>query len=178
MPTAQGKFNSSDLNIDDLHQLLIKKGGALLSRRSYSRGELRDKLVKIADSCFVEPVLIRLEQLHLLNDEEYAYNLAFYHIKHEVWGPVKVIDSLLRKQIAQNIVESTIERIRNEVDNRTILLEYVERLFVKKKLQKDFKGLKKIISHLRQRGFDDGSITDAVEGLFPAEIRQHFFIGE
>ena len=66
---------------NERHKLLMKKAGALLARRAYTRGELRDRLVKTSGETPVESILDRLEQLNLLNDAAYAYNLASPWIK-------------------------------------------------------------------------------------------------
>ena len=69
---------------------IMHRAGLLLARRPYSRGELREKLSMLGDHQEIESTLDRLQELNLLNDVNYSYNLASYWMKHEGWGPIKV----------------------------------------------------------------------------------------
>ena len=109
----------------DLYKALLRKAGALLARRAYSRGELRDRLSRYAGDAPLESVLTRLEELNLLNDEDYAYNFALCRIGQQGWGPARVRKSLLQRQVPAATIEGALERILNELDPATVLREYV-----------------------------------------------------
>ena len=157
---------------------LLAKAGALLSHRAHSRGELRAKLEKIADKALVEAALDRLEQLNLLNDAEYAYNFALCRVRQDGWGPAKITDSLLRRHVAETVIESTIKRIYREVGGDFALTEYIKRHCGKKKLPADIKSVRKLILHLRQRGFNEDNIFAILTRMAPAAIMQYFESGE
>jgi SOS response regulatory protein OraA/RecX len=62
---------------------LLQKAGRLLAWRAYSRGELEAKLRSQAEEKEIQAVLGRLEELNLLNDEQYAYNSI--KVNHRLW---------------------------------------------------------------------------------------------
>jgi regulatory protein len=159
-------------------QLLLQKSGSLLGRRAYSRGELRDRLVRIAGESPVDPVLDRLEQLNLLNDADYAYNFALRRLMEDGWGPGKVRDSLLRRQVAQTIVEQALKRVCSEIGSDGALESYVDKYQKKHGLPADLKGLRRLFSHLRQRGFDAEGIRRVLSRLVSPALWQRFETGE
>ena len=93
----------------------MQKAGSLLARRSYSRGELRSKLATLGEGQRIESVLDRLEELNLLNDGEYAYNSASRWIKQDGWGPLRVHDLLLRREVPASIAQTAIERVLHDI---------------------------------------------------------------
>ena len=161
-----------------LQKILLKKAGDLLSHRAYSRGELGSKLGKVAEECQVEAALDRLEELNLLNDAEYAYNFALYRIKREGWGPDKVRYSLTRRQIANKTIQTVLEKIRSELGEEFALVEYLQKYCRKQGLPNDPKGVRKLVAHLRRRGFDEDIIFRALERVIPATVMQSFEPGE
>jgi regulatory protein len=162
----------------DPYKILLKKAGNLLARRAYSRGDLRIKLAKISGEPSVDKVLDRLEQLNLLNDVDYAYNFALCRIRRRGWGHAKVYQSLLRHLVARATIESAIDRVRNEVDDNSVLIEYLQRRFAKRGLPKDRNGVRKLALHLQRRGFDERNIWGVLKQMIPAVITQQFGTGE
>jgi regulatory protein len=162
----------------ELQKAVMKKAGALLARRPYSRGELRMKLAKMAGESEIETVLNRLEQLNLLNDADYAYNFAVHRIRQEGWGPAKVRDSLLRRHLSRTDIESALERVRNELGDELALTECIYKRCGKQALPTNSKDVQKLISYLRRRGFEDDSILRALKRMLPAAATQRFETGE
>lgn len=162
----------------ELYKKLLKRAGTLLARRAYSRGDLRIRLSKLAEERQVETVLDRLEQLNLLNDADYAYNFALCRISQEGWGSAKVRDSLLRRHVAQDTVDSAIERARAEADEDTIIADYLQRHFRKTGPPTGIEGVRKLIVRLRRRGFDEDVIYRGLKRMVPAAFLQHLITGE
>ena len=162
----------------EIQKKILKKAGAFLARRAHSRGELKQKLMKLAPEPEVESALDRLEKLNLLNDPEYAYNFALCRMKQDGWGQAKIHESLLRRQIPESAIQSAIERAWSELDEESALSEYLKRRFLKKKLPQDPNVLRKLIVHLRRRGFDEENISRVLKRMFPAELMQHLDTGD
>jgi SOS response regulatory protein OraA/RecX len=158
--------------------LLLQKSAALLARRAYSRGELRDRLAKIAGKSPLNPVLDRLEELNLLNDEDYAYNFALRRTSENGWGPDKVRQSLLRRQVAQAVVEHALDRVRSAIGNEGALENYVKDYRRKRGLPADLPGLRRLISHLRRRGFEEDDILSVLRPIVSPVLWQRFETGE
>jgi regulatory protein len=161
-----------------IQKILLKSAGAFLAKRAHSRAELKQKLMRLAPEPEVETALDRLEELNLLNDPEYAYNFALCRVRRGGWGRVKIEESLRRRQISESAIVSAIERVRSELDEESVLSAYLRRRFLDKKLPKDPKFVKKLVLHLRRRGFDEEEISRVLKRMFPAEIMRHLETGE
>jgi regulatory protein len=157
---------------------LIKRAVALLARRAYSRGELRKKLTPIGQDPLLEQTLDRLENVILLNDLEYAYNLALHHIQQAGWGPAKVKDELLRRDVDPEVIKLAIERALNESDIDAFLVEYIEKRCRKLGSQTNPKEIHKLVLHLVRRGFDENQIWSALRRIIPPDVFRCFETGD
>lgn len=163
----------------DIHKLLVKKAGNLLARRAYSRADLQKKLAAFGDSGQVETVLKQLERLSLLNDFEYAYNFALRSIRRQGWSPAKVQNALLGHQVCLTIIERALAQVRDESGGEEpVIRAYVLKRYGKSGLPSDFKSIRKLITHLRQRGFREENIFSALKGEIPDAALRRFEIGE
>jgi SOS response regulatory protein OraA/RecX len=162
----------------DIQKLLIRKAGALLARRSFSRGELRIKLAKFGDSLQVEKALDRLVTLNLLNDADYAYNFALGRMDEQGWGPAKVIDSLLKRQIEQQTINSVMARIREERKEENPVESCMKQYCRKNGTPSNPKDVKRLASHLCRRGFDEDDVYRALRHSMPDALPQNFETGE
>jgi SOS response regulatory protein OraA/RecX len=170
------KYRTMDV---DISKILLRKAGALLAHRAYSRGELKSKLAGLADEAQIGAVLNHLQQLNLLNDADYAYNFALHRIRQQGWSPAKAQHALVRRQVEMPVIERALERVQNEAgDQSAIIVEYIHKRCGKNGLPTEPKGVRKLILHLRQRGFDEDQILDALRRLFPAAALQPFETGE
>ncbi len=162
----------------ELRQKLLTRAGRLLSERSYTCGEMRSKLTKLAEPSEADEIIDHLVGLNLLNDVDYAYNFAFGRIRQQGWGPLRVRQSLRRRQIADQVIEAAIERVLQDTGDETLLREYVHRHCRKTGLPKDRKGIHKLIAHLQRRGFADAVIYSSLRLMIPAAGWEHFETGE
>ncbi len=162
----------------EIDKLLMKKAGAFLARRSYSRGELCAKLLRYAQGSPVEPILDRLEQLNLLNDEEYAYNFALCRMRREGWAPAKVQNSLLRRKVDQAVIAKALQRVQSEPGHESDLARFVQKYCVKKGPPASPREIRKLILHLHQRGYDEDHILDTLRQALPQAVWQKFETGE
>ncbi len=146
----------------------------MLARRAYSRGEMRDKLSGLASQEEIEEALRRLEDLHLLNDSDYAYNFASNRIAKRGWGPVKVFHALLRRQISPGTAESALQRVREEAGERVWLEGYLEKYWRTRHLPRNRKDLARLVVHLRQRGFHEDAVLEVLRHKVPGEAWRSF----
>jgi len=164
--------------VDETFKLLIKKAGALLAKRAYSRIELQERLVGTAGDYSVEPVLDRLEQLNLLNDAEYAYNFALCRMKQEGWGPAKIRNALLRRHVQQRTIEAALQMVENELGSDIAIEQDIREYSRKKGVPADIKSLRRLFAHLTQKGFDEDSILGVLRRVIPAKLWHRFETGE
>jgi len=156
---------------------LLKKAANLLSRRAYSRGELKTRLLKIAGERQVDSILDRLEHLKLLNDAEYAYNFALSRIGQENWGSAKVVAALHRRCVESGTIEEALQRVRAELGAETISVRYLRKCCGAHWPPTDLKQIQKLMMHLRRRGFDEDTIFRALKEILPEPVL-HRFEGE
>lgn len=163
----------------DLHKLLLKKAGALLARRAYSRLELQTKLAEFGDERQVESALQHLERLNLLNDADYAYNFALRRIRRHGWSSARIQNALLAHHVGGAIIELALVKVQMESGGEESgIREYVHKRYGKSGLPADPKGVRKLILHLQHRGFDEATIFGALRGVIPDAVLKHFETGE
>ncbi len=165
-------------NGTESNKALLKRAAASLARRSYSRGELRIRLLKTAGKNEVESVLDRLEQLNLLNDAEYAYNFALYRIGRQNWSRAKVCDALRRRHVKSETIDGALQRIHYELGAETVSVEYMQKYCGKHWPLRNPAHIQKLVMHLRRRGFADDTIESALKKVLPKPLFQRFEIGE
>jgi SOS response regulatory protein OraA/RecX len=164
--------------VDETFKLLMRKAGALLARRSYGRAELQERLSRSAGDYPLDPVLNRLEQLNLLNDDEYAYNFALCRMKQDGWGPAKIQNALLRRHVGQRTIEAALQRVEDEFGSEPAIERYVQEFSRKKGIPADLKALRRLIAHLGQKGFDEDGILSVLRRMIPAKLWHRFETGE
>lgn len=157
---------------------LMTRAGSLLSRRSYSCGEIRRKLLTSADAARVDQVVERLLELNLLNDADYAYNFAFARMNRDGWGSLKVLHALLRRQVPESLAEAAIERVQSAGDKEAFVVRYLDQYFSRREPPRDRKSLRRLITHLRRRGYRDDDIYSALRGRVPAAVWARFDTGD
>ena len=140
----------------------------LLARRAFSRGELRDRLSESAEQQDLERVLDRLEELNLLNDLEYAYNLASDR-SGRGWGPGKIRAELARRQVPGSFIPDVIESVVSEADEPLVLARYLQHLLAKQNALVDQKKARKLIQHLQRRGFSESAIRRCLADVATSE---------
>jgi regulatory protein len=157
----------------------MQKAGAILGRRSYSSGELRAKLTSPqADAAAIEEVLTRLQDVGLLNDAEYAYNFAFRRMNEMAWGESKVYHSLVRRHISPYLAEAAIQRVHEQISEDTVLGRYLDKVASRGRIPADQKGIRKLIAHLRSRGFSEDHIWRCLREKVPAASWRRFDTGD
>ena len=157
---------------------LMRKAGALMARRPYSRGELQASLARYGDAQQVVSVLDRLEQLNLLNDTEYAYNLAVRRMRQGGWGPDQVRALLLKRQVSSHTAEAALDRVRQEIGETGALESYLDRYSRARPLPGDPRGVSKLVLSLRRRGFARETIREVLRRRIPAITWEDFETGE
>jgi regulatory protein len=157
---------------------LMHRAGRLLGRRLYSCGEMRLKLLPFASEQEVDATVARLKELDLLNDNNYAYNLALFQIVKQGWGPVKALHSLLRRKVAPEVAQAAIERVRQDESYEAALSGYLETIFRKSSVPQNRKDLLKLLNRLRRRGFEEDTIFNTLRRKIPASAWRIFDMGD
>ncbi len=157
---------------------LMNKAGSLLARRAYSRGELHDRLAPLGEAQQIESLLDRLEHLRLLNDADYAYNLASRWMRQEGRGPIKVLHLLLQRKIPPPVAEAAIDKVHEEITDLDVLEAYLGRLSRTHPLPEQPQGIRRLVSRLQSRGFPEEAILKVLRRKLPAAALQKLEMGE
>ena len=136
------------------HNKLMARAGRLLARRGFSRGDLRERLLRgAASEAEVDAVLDRLSALDLLNDARYAYNFAFQRLHRELWGPRRVLEDLRGRKVAPADADHALARALEEVPESNVLDGYLERRSSKRGWPGNRREIARLVAHLDRRGF-------------------------
>lgn len=137
----------------------------LLSARSYTVQGLYEKLLAYSDEDCAAAAVIRMSELGLLDDEDYARRCAADCLKLKGWSRKKTKQFLLQKGIDRELAEETLAALAGEDDTgeepaiaALVLKKYRSRL-------EDDAGVRKTIDALLRAGFRYDDIRRVLENL-------------
>lgn len=133
----------------------------VIGMKSFSECELRKKLAgrSFSDEA-AEYAITRLKELHLINDEQYAADIA-NHYKTGGYGKGRVRQELFRRGIAREIIENILD---NEAEDEAAEENFINEFLAKKLSGRDVdrKMLSKAAAALMRRGFTWERISSAI----------------
>ena len=144
----------------------------LLSKRDHSRFELQQKAQKIfgfhsQESAWIGEIIEELSVKGYVNEESFARKFILDKTKISSWGPAKIRNALIQKQLRSSLVDSLLDELILEDHNLTS----AQALLLKKKWYFDktsdrIKKKHKMHSFLAQRGFSFSVIEQAISLIF------------
>lgn len=162
--------NLKEIDEDGLTELLgavgfrraYNKGLDFLSRRPYGKKELIRKICeKGHEKASAEKACERLEELGLLNDEEYARILAEELFERKGYGKKRINQELVYRGIDREIAQNAVDALDNDAVKRIILVvrkKYLNKL-------DDEKGKRRAIDGLLRLGYSYSDIKTALSSL-------------
>ena len=165
---SSGKKTGSEITDDELYSLLEdsklarakEKALYLIGYRARTRRELEDKLIPLFGENAAEGAISRLEELGLINDEEFAREYAEQLIERKHFSEKRAVFELVKKGIDKHLAEEIVSELESDpVQQIQALLEtkYSRNL-------EDEKGIQRTINGLRSMGFSWYDIKDAMSG--------------
>jgi len=126
-----------------------------LSYRSRSSAEVKRKLEeKEFSPLTITKTLARVKELGYLNDADFAYTFARSSLENKQWGTLRITDALLKKGVAQDIINATLAQLTKECDLTQVARRALEHKFTPTRDQNPGgKTRQKVISYLRRKGF-------------------------
>lgn len=157
----------TQLDDDRLHELVAEseyrrakeKALWLLSGRDYAKGELETKLKKEASPETAAQVCERMEELGLINDENYARRLASDLLNIKKMSVRGAKYKLMEKGIDKDLAEEILDEF--EVDPVEQIAELIERKYADK--LSDEKLRRRTIAALQRLGYSWSDIKSAIE---------------
>jgi regulatory protein len=149
-----------------------QKAYRLLSLRPHSEKELEKKLrEKGFPAVVVKETLEKLHDLKYLNDASFANQWARNLVVNKLWGNKKIALSLREKGIATELIDSSIEQVRQELPEEEVLETLIKKKVAKRKSSAlDFKEKQKIFQMLMGRGFPPGLILNKLGRIKKEDI--------
>ena len=148
----------------------LNKAFDCLSRRDYSRFELKQKLrQKIENIDEIEKAIERVEELGYINDEKYAKALANDLITFKKLSISRVKLELKRRGIDKYLIEDAIALI--DVDVTEQIISLIENKYSNK--IKTEKGFRQTFSALQRKGYSYSDIKSAFNRFEEIQFEQY-----
>jgi len=149
-----------------------QKAYRLLSLRPHSEKELEKKLrEKGFPAVVIKETLEKLHDLKYLNDASFAVSLARNLAVNKLWGNRKIAAGLREKGLAAELINSSLEKAREEVSEEDAIEILIKKKAAKKKLTAfDVKEKQKNFQALMGRGFPPGLILNKLGKIKKEDI--------
>lgn len=152
-----GWKSGMEVSDEDLHQLLQEsearrakeKALYLLEYRSHSKKELADKISRTTSREAAEAAVDKMEELGLVNDEDYGRQMAEYLLQKKGYGLRRARQELLQKGIDRELIEELLEELAPDPEEK--LREIVERKYQNQ--LDDEKGYRRTVAALQRLGY-------------------------
>lgn len=133
-----------------------------LSYRPRSEQEIRDKLKEKYQAALIEKTVVKLKELKYLNDNDFAR--LWVDSRGASRGKIALKNELLKKGVAKNIIESTLESINSgeELENAKALIESKSKY---KNLTKN-EAYKRVAPYLQRRGYSYNTVKKIIDELY------------
>lgn len=135
------------------YQKLYARGLKLLSHRSYSEGELADKLSRYGDPDTVAQVLADFKAINLVNDIDFARNFASYRVRSKRFGRTRAAQDLRKRKVSGPVIEQALDAVYQEVGEDTLIDQAADKWIQRAGTPKDMKALRRLIGFLQRQGF-------------------------
>lgn len=143
-----------------------QKAIKLLARRSHSRCELENKLLRSSDRSTVKEVLDRLVSAGYLDDSRYAWERADYLRRHKHWGNHRIQLDLRRRGVDAKIVHHALTQLEREHPElsalRRVILSRIERSGTPETLSE----VKKVFDRCIRLGYPPAMVRNELELYF------------
>ena len=154
---------------DELNQ--EEKKGFKLALRVLSRKSRTCREVAVAlerkglSGAAISKSIAMLEELGYLNDQHYAYNYAVLKASEKLWGSGRISAELRKKGLSEEIVDSALDRLWNEMSEEEILERALKKKIASMKHVSGEKDRRRLYGYLSRRGFPVHLIVEKMKDL-------------
>lgn len=135
-----------------------------LSYRSRSNSEIEKKLKsKEISSDTIKKTLKHIQELGLLNDEDFAKQLISDKLKRKPVGKRVLMQKLFQKGVNKSVSEKVLEQVFTPENEKELALKNFKKLLPKIKAQDRNTQRKKTYELLARRGFDYDIINEIIQ---------------
>ncbi len=139
---------------------------ARLARRSYSRGDLAERLLKRDfPRELVDRVLDQLAEDGWLDDEQFARQLAESILRQKPAGRRLLVQKLVEKRVDRELAERAARAVLSETDPVEDAIALAERRLRTMSGLPRMTRIRRLSGLLARRGFDPDTVRSAIRGL-------------
>lgn len=131
----------------------------LLDYRDRTYVEIKRKLQESYPPEAVEYALLKVQELGLIDDENFARRFAGEMINFKNYGKKRVESELYRRGVERDIIEKVLEEF--EINNEEKILEILRKKYYP--LPEEKKEISKIVNALMRQGYSYGDIKNALK---------------
>ncbi|HEY3458173.1 MAG TPA: regulatory protein RecX [Bryobacteraceae bacterium] len=139
----------------------------VLSQRAHSAGEIRQKLLKRAQSAAdLEAVLAKLREYEMVDDRRFSEAFAAARLQNDGFGRYRILNDLRRTRVSASVAEGAVNRAFTGTDEQQLIERYLTRKYRNVDLTqflKEEKNLASAYRRLRTAGFSSGSAVAALK---------------
>ena len=137
-----------ELRVESEFKITKERALRLLGTRSYTAAQLRERLERYAEPDIAAQTVERMEELGLIDDEQYALACARDLLRLKGYAPRRIYQELCRRGIAQWMAQEAVNGLEEDQSDQR-LLELVRRKYGKslgdpKGKQRAFQGLARL----------------------------------
>ena len=158
------KFNKKQ----DTYMVIYDYSLRLLSRFPKTSSQLTFKLQKKfpdADRDTISKVVLRLQELYILDDKKYAADYAKNLLVHKNRSPFEIKNKLRSKGIASITIEKTLKRLLNEIKLEDVVYKAAQKKLLLLSSFSDSKKRQKLYIFLYRKAFPVEIIRKVVSEL-------------
>jgi regulatory protein len=154
-------------------QVKLDEGGLwdyalrILSRKSYSAGEIKQKLsFRAAPGTDISAVLTKLRDYGFADDEKFSETFAQARLRNEGFGRSRVLRDLRTKKVSAKVAEQAIEKTFAGTSEAELIDNFMARKYRLKDLTvflKEEKNLASAYRKLRLAGFSSNGSLQALK---------------
>jgi regulatory protein len=133
MPFTRSKTPKPPLDLAGLLEFAVRS----LSSKMKSVRDLRRKMAERADpgeagEIAMDAVILKLKDLGYLSDERFAADFTRLRKENQKFGKRRVQQGLMQKGIAQDLTQTTLASVYDDIDEVALAKQYIERKRMKK----------------------------------------------
>jgi regulatory protein len=166
---ARGTRATGDRNdfIQDANKKVMKAALNILSARSCSEGQLRDRLnaKSWADAGLIEDCIRRLKELGYINDGRFAQGYASHRVALKPLGRSRLSRELAIRKVSRNNIDAALDLVFDEMPEETLIDRAIQRRIRTRGKPADRAAEKRMFDHLARLGFEFDLINQKLRTL-------------
>ena len=140
----------------------------LLEYRPHSRQELLTKILREYPEEAAYEAVCRVDELGLINDEQYAADLADEFLNRKGYGVHRAKQELLRRGIGRDLIDQVL--CETESDPEAMLIQLIQKKY--RPIPTDRKEVEKVIAAMVRRGYEFSQVRHALQQLAEIEVEE------